>query len=84
MDAAVGVTETTTEPRPDAFPGNDKIKIWDLPGANTTKFPISRYAEEFQLLIDDAEMARNAEDMAASMKSVIEAGAELSNEVVLS
>ena len=46
MYAAVGVTETTTEPRPYAFPGNDKIKIWDLPGANTTKFPISRYAEE--------------------------------------
>ena len=46
MYAAVGVTETTTEPRPYAFPGNDKIKIWDLPGANTNKFPISRYAEE--------------------------------------
>ena len=46
MYAAVGVTETTTEPRPYVFPGNDKIKIWDLPGANTTKFPISRYAEE--------------------------------------
>ena len=46
MYAAVGVTETTTEPRAYVFPGNDKIKIWDLPGANTTKFPISRYAEE--------------------------------------
>ena len=46
MYAAVGVTETTTQPRAYVFPGNDKIKIWDLPGANTTKFPISRYAEE--------------------------------------
>ena len=46
MYAAVGVTETTTEQQPYVFPGNDKIKIWDLPGANTTKFPISKYAEE--------------------------------------
>ena len=48
MYAAVGVTETTTEPKPYAFPGNDKITIWDLPGANTTKFPISSYAEEMK------------------------------------
>ena len=48
MYAAVGVTETTTERQPYVFPENDKITIWDLPGANTTKFPISRYAEEMK------------------------------------
>ena len=48
MYAAVGVTETTTEPKPYIFPGNDKITIWDLPGANTPNFPISTYAEEMK------------------------------------
>ena len=48
MYAAVGVTETTTERRPYVFPENPQITIWDLPGANTTKFPISRYAEEMK------------------------------------
>ena len=31
--AAVGVTETTMAPHEFPFPGNDKITIWDLPGA---------------------------------------------------
>ena len=46
MYAAVGVTETTTQPRPYVFPENPQITIWDLPGANTTKFPIGSYAEK--------------------------------------
>ena len=46
MYAAVGVTETTTQPRPYVFPENPQITIWDLPGANTAKFPIGSYAEE--------------------------------------
>ena len=54
MYAAVGVTETTTERRPYVFPENPQITIWDLPGANTTKFPISRYAEEMKFKDYDA------------------------------
>ena len=48
MYAAVGATETTTERKMFTFPENDKITIWDLPGANTSKFPMSKYAEKMK------------------------------------
>ena len=48
MYAAVGVTESTTLRRGYNFPENPQITIWDLPGANTTKFPMSRYAEKMK------------------------------------
>ena len=54
MYAAVGPTETTTERKEYAFPENDKITIWDLPGANTSKFPIKKYAEEMKFKDYDA------------------------------
>ena len=52
--AAVGVTETTMAPHEYPFPGNDKITIWDLPGANTVNFPTSRYSEEMKFADYDA------------------------------
>jgi len=77
MYAAVGVTETTTQPRPYVFPENPQITIWDLPGANTAKFPIGSYAEkmnfkEFHALIiltkdrfyeTDKEIARQIREL---------------------
>ena len=48
MYAAVGVTECTKSRRGYSFPENPQITIWDLPGANTTKFPISKYVEEMK------------------------------------
>ena len=48
MYAQVGVTESTTLRRGYYFPDNPQITIWDLPGASTTKFPMSRYAEKMK------------------------------------
>ena len=38
-------TECTTSRRGYIFPENPQITIWDLPGANTTNFPLSKYVE---------------------------------------
>ena len=48
MYAQVGVTESTTLRRGYNFPDNTQITIWDLPGAHTTKFPMSRYTEKMK------------------------------------
>lgn len=34
--APVGVSETTAEPTPYAFPGEPRVRIWDMEGASTT------------------------------------------------
>ena len=47
--AAVGVTETIVEPQCFPFPGKDKIKLWDIPGASTIKFPADKYVVQFGL-----------------------------------
>ena len=41
-----GVTECTTERKCYKFPGSPLIKLWDLPGAGTEKFPTDTYAED--------------------------------------
>lgn len=47
--AAVGVNETTKEPKEYQFPNNKNVKIWDLPGAGTPNFPFATYIEKVQL-----------------------------------
>jgi len=52
--AAVGVSETTMEPRMHAFPGNASIRIWDLPGAGTADFPQEAYIRNMGLRYFDS------------------------------
>ena len=44
--AKTGVTECTTERKSYEFPGSPLIKLWDLPGAGTEKFPTDTYAAD--------------------------------------
>ena len=44
--AAVGITETTFEPKPYAFPNNKNIMLWDLPGAGTESFKADDYSNQ--------------------------------------
>ena len=46
----VGNIETTKEvSRPFKFPGNDKVRLYDLPGAGTQKFPIRSYEKDVEM-----------------------------------
>ena len=38
--------ECTSEPTPYPFPDFKNVKIWDLPGANTARFPLKSYAAD--------------------------------------
>ena len=50
MAAAVGVTETTKEPKAYDHPSNPKIKFWDLPGIGTPNYPdLETYCKEVEL-----------------------------------
>ena len=50
MAAAVGVTETTKEPKAYDHPTNPKIKFWDLPGIGTPNYPdLETYCKEVEL-----------------------------------
>eukprot|EP00092_Neocalanus_flemingeri_P000019 GFUD01000019.1.p1 GENE.GFUD01000019.1~~GFUD01000019.1.p1 ORF type:complete len:424 (+),score=101.58 GFUD01000019.1:41-1312(+) len=52
--APVGVVQTTMLRKKYAFPGNNFIKIWDLPGAGTTDFCISSYSSDMEFSMYDA------------------------------
>lgn len=45
----VGVTETTVKPQCFPFPGHKKVKLWDIPGGSTMKFPADKYVIDFGL-----------------------------------
>ena len=47
--APVGVVETTVKPTPYSFPDQPNLKLWDLPGGATVKFPADKYVVEFGL-----------------------------------
>eukprot|EP00092_Neocalanus_flemingeri_P101244 GFUD01129449.1.p1 GENE.GFUD01129449.1~~GFUD01129449.1.p1 ORF type:complete len:418 (-),score=94.94 GFUD01129449.1:256-1509(-) len=52
--APVDITETTVIPTPYALPGNNFVKIWDLPGAGTTKHSIKSYSSNMDFKRYDA------------------------------
>ena len=59
--AEVGVTETTTTPKSYPWPGNQKIIVWDLPGAGTASFKIEEYEREMEFDKFDAFIILSSE-----------------------
>lgn len=47
--APVGVSETTLRPTAYKFPSEPRVRLWDLPGAGTAKFPSETYIQEMGL-----------------------------------
>lgn len=47
--APTGVKETTLRPMMYTFPGIDKVRLWDLPGAGTPGFPKENYLRDMGL-----------------------------------
>lgn len=47
--APVGVNETTMRPTMYAFPGEQRVRLWDLPGAGTPSFPSETYIQNMGL-----------------------------------
>jgi len=47
--AAVGVTQTTMEPRSFPHPDNPMLKFWDLPGVGTDEFPRASYLKQIDV-----------------------------------
>lgn len=58
--APVGVKETTLHPRMYAFPGQPLVRLWDLPGAGTSKFPSATYVSGMGLRHFDAVLCVTA------------------------
>ena len=59
--AGTGVTECTTKASDYAFPKNDLIKLWDLPGAGTEKVKADEYAKEMKFHKYDAFILLSSE-----------------------
>lgn len=47
--APVGVNETTMTPTAYKFPSEPRVRLWDLPGAGTAKFPADTYVQDMGL-----------------------------------
>lgn len=58
--APVGVSETTLVPTMYAFPGGERVRLWDLPGAGTTAFPRETYIRTMGLCYFDAVLVCSA------------------------
>jgi len=58
--AEVGVVETTMSPTMYAFPGKQELRIWDLPGAGTEKFPLEGYTRNMGLRYFDSVLIVSA------------------------
>jgi small GTP-binding protein len=52
--APVGVKETTMEPTMYIFPGKERFRLWDLPGADTENFPRETYIRDMGLRYFDS------------------------------
>ncbi|XP_039905624.1 interferon-inducible GTPase 5-like isoform X2 [Simochromis diagramma] len=64
--APTGVTETTSEVKPYPHPNYPNVKLWDLPGIGSTKFPADEYLElvgfekfDFFIIISDTRFREN-------------------------
>jgi hypothetical protein len=58
--APVGVNETTMAPTMYPFPGETKVRLWDLPGAGTPAFPREGYIRSMGLRYFDAVLVCSA------------------------
>jgi len=58
--APVGVKETTLRPTMYIFPGVDRVRLWDLPGAGTAEFPQSSYISTMGLRYFDSVLIVSA------------------------
>lgn len=47
--APVGIEETTMTPTAYEFPGEPRVRLWDLPGAGTEAFPLETYIQTMGL-----------------------------------
>lgn len=47
--APVGVNETTLRPTAYKFPSEPRVRLWDLPGAGTERFPSETYIQDMGL-----------------------------------
>eukprot|EP00440_Ansanella_granifera_P067868 gb/GFBE01073624.1/.p1 GENE.gb/GFBE01073624.1/~~gb/GFBE01073624.1/.p1 ORF type:complete len:463 (+),score=94.09 gb/GFBE01073624.1/:1-1389(+) len=52
--APTGVKETTLSPTMYSFPGIERVRLWDLPGAGTSEFPQETYIREMGLRYFDS------------------------------
>lgn len=47
--ATVRNLSCTKEPTPYEYPNNSLVKLWDLPGVGTTKFPMKTYMDKINV-----------------------------------
>lgn len=64
--APTGVVETTSQVTPYPHPNYPNVKLWDLPGIGTTKFPAKKYLKlvnfekfDFFIIISDTRFREN-------------------------
>ncbi|XP_038631332.1 T-cell-specific guanine nucleotide triphosphate-binding protein 2-like [Scyliorhinus canicula] len=73
--AETGSTETTMEPIGYKHPNLPNVRLWDLPGIGTTKFPADKYLREmnferydFFIIISHCRFRENDEKLAKEIK----------------
>ncbi|XP_063353860.1 interferon-inducible GTPase 5-like [Pelmatolapia mariae] len=75
--APTGVTEITLEVTPYPHPNYPNVKLWDLPGIGTTKFPAKKYLElvgfekfDFFIIISDTRFRENDVKLAQEIQKM--------------
>uniref|UniRef100_A0A3Q2ZMT9 IRG-type G domain-containing protein n=1 Tax=Kryptolebias marmoratus TaxID=37003 RepID=A0A3Q2ZMT9_KRYMA len=75
--APTGVTETTSDIRSFPHPEYPNVKLWDLPGVGTTKFPADKYLEhvgfekfDFFIIIPDTRFRENDVKLAKAIQKM--------------
>ncbi|XP_042338328.1 T-cell-specific guanine nucleotide triphosphate-binding protein 2-like, partial [Plectropomus leopardus] len=75
--APTGVTETTPEPTPYPHPHFPNVKLWDLPGVGTRKFPRDKYLKlvgferfDFFIIISADRFRENDVTLAQEIKKM--------------
>ncbi|XP_056455747.1 uncharacterized protein LOC130389817 [Gadus chalcogrammus] len=75
--ARTGFVETTMKPEPYPHPRHPKVKLWDLPGIGTTKFPADQYLKyvefekfDFFILVSADRFTENEAMLAQEIKTM--------------
>ncbi|XP_017287200.1 interferon-inducible GTPase 5-like isoform X1 [Kryptolebias marmoratus] len=75
--APTGVEETTSDIRSYPHPEYPNVKLWDLPGVGTTKFPADKYLElvelekfDFFVIISDTRFRENDVKLAKAIQKM--------------